>query len=307
MNAVSADSVLRIGTRRSLLAKSQTNWVIGELSRLHPQLKIEIVEVVTIGDKILDIALSKVPGKGVFVKEIEDKLLAGEIDLAVHSMKDLPTEFPDGLKIGAIPERVDPRDVFISRHDTHLDELPDGAKIGTSSLRRQAQLLKFRSDFEMVDIRGNIDTRLRKAGSEEYDGIILAAAGLVRLGWEDQIKEYLGCEVMIPAVGQGALGLEIRADDERTQNLISALNHPVTEMCVRAERTFLAGMGGGCQTPMGAFCRERGGEIVFQAFEAGEDGSNYRKMRREGSLDQALLFAEEAVRQFRPAAKDEGA
>jgi len=307
LNAANADSVLRIGTRRSLLAKSQTNWVIGELSRLHPQLKIEIVEVVTIGDKILDTALSKVPGKGVFVKEIEDKLLSGEIDLAVHSIKDLPTEFTGGLKIGAIPERVDPRDVFISPHDTHLDELPDGAKIGTSSLRRQAQLLKFRSDFKMVDIRGNIDTRLRKAGSEEYDGIILAAAGLVRLGWEDQIKEYLSCDVMIPAVGQGALGLEIRADDERTQKLISHLNHSATEICVRAERTFLAGMGGGCQTPMAAFCRERGGEIVFQAFEACEDGSNYRKMRREGSIEQALLFAEEAVRQLRPAAKDAGA
>ena len=307
MNVANTDNVLRIGTRRSLLAKSQTNWVIGELSRLHPQLKIEIVEVVTIGDKILDTALSKVPGKGVFVKEIEDKLLSGEIDLAVHSIKDLPTEFTDGLKIGAIPERVDPRDVFISPHDTHLDELPDGAKIGTSSLRRQAQLLKFRSDFKMVDIRGNIDTRLRKAGSEEYDGIILAAAGLVRLGWEDQIKEYLSCDVMIPAVGQGALGLEIRADDARTQNLISHLNHSATEICVRAERTFLADMGGGCQTPMAAFCRERGGEIVFQAFEACEDGSNHRKMRREGSIDQAFLFAEEAVRQLRPAAKDAGA
>lgn len=305
MNTAKAGSTLRIGTRRSLLAKSQTNWVIGELSRLHPQLKIEIVEVVTTGDKILDSALSKVPGKGVFVKEIEDKLLSGEIDLAVHSMKDLPTEFPDGLKIGATPERVDPRDVFVSRFGRNLEEMPEGAKIGTSSLRRQAQLLHFRPDFEIVDIRGNIDTRLRKAESETYDGIILAAAGLTRLGWVDRIQQHLGCDIMIPAVGQGALGLEIRSNDERTQMLISPLNHLATELCVQAERAFLAGMGGGCQTPMGAFCRERDGDIVFQAFAANEDGGDYRSVRREGHLSEAVAFAEQAVQEFSSIAPDE--
>ncbi|MFQ5708589.1 MAG: hydroxymethylbilane synthase [bacterium] len=283
--------VLHVGTRRSALAKAQTQWVTKRLLRMHPQLHLEVQEVVTTGDKVLDTSLNLMPGKGVFVKEIEEKLLAGEIDLAVHSMKDLPTEFPQGLVIGAIPERVDPRDVLVTRLNQNLEDLPEGAKIGTSSLRRKAQLLNFRPDLKVVDVRGNIDTRLKKAGSEDYDGVVLAAAGLTRMGWEDRIQQYLSCGVMIPAVAQGALGIEIRADDEETLALIAPLNDSSTRRAVQAERRFLQQMGGGCQTPMGAFCREREGTIVFQAFCAEADGSNFHKDKLEGAIDEAMELA----------------
>ena len=296
---MSKNKLLRIGTRRSALAKSQTNWVIGQLAKYYPDLKIEIVEIVTTGDRILNSALSKMPGKGVFVKEIEDKLLAKEIDLAVHSMKDLPTEFSAGLKIGAITERVDPRDVFISRHNKNLEEVPVSARVGTSSLRRQAQLLRFRPDLKIVDIRGNIDTRLNKSETEEYDGIILAAAGLVRMGWDDRIQQYLSCDVMIPAVGQGALGIEIREGDGETQVLLEPLSDAATAIAVKAERAFLAGMGGGCQTPMGAFCRERDGEIIMHAFCSDEDGSNFKKESLEGRLSDAVIIAKQIVAKFK--------
>ncbi len=292
-------NVLNIGTRRSALAKAQTNWVIGELARLHPTLKIGIVEVVTTGDRILDSPLSKVPGKGVFVKEIEDKLLSGEIDLAVHSMKDLPTEFPDGLKIGAVPERVDPRDAFISGSSTALADMPRGARIGTSSLRRQAQLLKRRPDLEMVDIRGNIDTRLRKAETDEYDGIVLATAGLQRMGWVDRIQETIALDVMIPAVGQGAIGIEIRANDSKTQALLDPMNDEPVERCVNVERAFLATMGGGCQTPMGAYCENLGSKMSLRAFHANEDGSNYQHQQVEGPWPEAIAIAEQVARHFR--------
>ncbi|MFQ5651191.1 MAG: hydroxymethylbilane synthase [bacterium] len=299
MTATNQPASLRIGTRRSALAKAQTRWVVGELTRIHPQIRIEIVEVVTTGDKILDSPLSRIPGKGVFVKEIEEKLLAREIDLAVHSMKDLPTEFPDGLKIAATPARVDPRDVFISKLGKDLTDMPEGARIGTSSLRRKAQLLRLRPDLQVVDIRGNIDTRLKKVETEAYDGTILAAAGLIRMGWQDRIQEFLSCEVMIPAVGQGALGIEARAEDVQTLHLVAPLDDEVTAKCVAAERVFLQGMGGGCQTPMAAFCRQRDGKIVFQAFHALEDGSHFQTERREGTLADATQIAEAIVHKFR--------
>ncbi len=301
--SLNAKALLRIGTRRSALAKAQTNWVIGELARFHPQLKIEIVEVVTTGDKILDSPLSRLPGKGLFVKEIEDKLLAGEIDLAVHSMKDMPTEFPPGLGIGAIPTRVDPRDVFISRHNVTLEEISEGARIGTSSLRRQSQLLHHRPDLKVVDIRGNIDTRLNKAETEAYDGIILAAAGLIRMGWEDRIEQYLSCSAMIPAVGQGALGIEIRLDDEGTRDLLAPLNDGATQECVEAERAFLAAMGGGCQTPMAAFCRERDGEVVLHAFHASEDGLFFQNEKVECDIAEVSHIAVQIAEKFRRAAE----
>jgi len=301
--SLNAKALLRIGTRRSALAKAQTNWVIGELARFHPQLKIEIVEVVTTGDKILDSPLSRLPGKGLFVKEIEDKLLAGEIDLAVHSMKDMPTEFPPGLGIGAIPARVDPRDVFISRHNVTLEEISEGARIGTSSLRRQSQLLHHRPDLKVLDIRGNIDTRLNKAETEAYDGIILAAAGLIRMGWEDRIEEYLSCGLMIPAVGQGALGIEVRLDDEGTRDVLAPLNDHTTQECVEAERAFLAAMGGGCQTPMAAFCRERNGEVVLHAFHASEDGLFFQNEKVECDIAEVSDMAVQIAEKFRQAVK----
>lgn len=295
MHPFSSEKKLRVGTRRSALAKSQTQSIIKQLLEIHPQLKIHVVEIVTTGDKILDSALSRMPGKGVFVKEIEDKLLTREIDLAVHSMKDLPTEFPAGLKIGAITERVDPRDVFVTRFQKNLEEMPAGAKIGTSSLRRKSQLLALRPDFQIIDIRGNIDTRLRKSETSEYDGIILAAAGLTRMGWQDRIQKYLDFDVMIPAVGQGAVGVEIREDDHETESLLKPLNHRLTEIAVTAERKFLAAMGGGCQTPMGGFCEITGGQIVFRAFVADEDGGHFKKVKMTGSIDEADVIAEKAA------------
>jgi hydroxymethylbilane synthase len=293
--SISPNKVFRVGTRRSALAKAQTHWVVNRLEQLYPELKVEIVEIITMGDKVLDTSLNLMPGKGVFVKEIEDRLLTGEIDLAVHSMKDLPTEFPDGLKIGAMPERLDPRDVLVSRLQKNLAHIPEGARIGTSSLRRKAQLLALRADLQVVDIRGNIDTRLRKSETPEYDGIVLAAAGLARMNWLDRIQEYLSCEIMIPAVGQGALGIEIREEDQETQALIKPLNDRITEIAVQAERKFLEGMGGGCQTPMGAFCRVRDEEVVFQAFIANEDGSNLHKEKIEGPVNDAISMAEQMV------------
>ncbi len=299
MNSVNSQNILRVGTRRSTLAKAQTYSVINQIVQANPQLKVELIEIVTSGDRILDTSLSSMPGKGVFVKEIEDKLLSGEIDLAVHSMKDLPTEFPEGLSIGAITERVDPRDVFVSRLKKNLEDMPKGAKIGTSSLRRQAQLLAVYPELQIADIRGNIDTRLQKSETSDYDGIILAAAGLQRMGWLDRVQQYLGCDVMIPAVGQGAVGIEIREDDQKTREIIRPLNHRLTEIAVKAERVFLDGMGGGCQTPMGAFCRVRNEDVVFQAFVADDDGKNFKKTRREGVLGDAVSLAEQIVRTFK--------
>ena len=283
--------VLHVGTRRSMLAKAQTKWVIDRLSQIHPGLHIEVLEVVTTGDKLLDASLSLMPGKGVFVKEIEAKLLDGEIDFAVHSMKDLPTESVPGLTIKAIPERVDPRDVLVTRLHKNLEELPAGAKIGTGSLRRKAQLLKVRPDFDVIDIRGNIDTRLKKAETDDYDGLILAAAGLARLKWQDRIHQFLSCELMIPAVGQGALGIEIRQDDEETGNLIAPLNDHETEIAVKAERSFLEHLGGGCQTPMAAFCRVRNGKVVLQGFSANEHGKDFHRDQLEGTLEEAMDLA----------------
>jgi hydroxymethylbilane synthase len=292
---VSGRNLLRVGTRRSALAKTQTHWFINQLLKQQPDLQVEIVEVLTTGDKILDTALSKVPGKGVFVKEIEDKLLCGEIDVAVHSMKDLPTEFPQGLEVAVIPERVDPRDVFVTRHGRNFEEMPEGSRIGTSSLRRRAQLLHIRPDLDVVDIRGNIDTRLRKAETEQYDGIILAAAGLIRMGWAHRVQAYLSCGTMIPAVGQGALGIEVRSSDKQTKARIAVLHDATTAIAVHAERRFLAGMGGGCQTPMGAYCRVRQERVVFNAFNADEDGSNLHRAEVTGRLKEATVLADQLV------------
>jgi len=294
-----ATNTLRIGTRRSALAKHQTHWVADQLRTHHPELNIKIVEVVTTGDRILDAALNQMADKGLFVKEIEDKLLSDEIDLAVHSMKDLPTEFPAGLKIGAVSERVDPRDVFVSRLNLNLADMPEGARIGTSSFRRQAQLLRFRPDLTIVDIRGNIDTRLKKAETDGYDGIVLAAAGLLRMGWQARIQEFLDCELMIPAVGQGALGLEIRENDAKTEELIAVLNDPETAMAVTAERIFLDAMGGGCHAPIGAYCQVHNGSVTIRGFTSEADGSGFHKAEVAGELKQATGLAHKLVDAFK--------
>lgn len=246
-----------VGTRQSQLALTQTGHVIEALKAICEEHRLsydfEIKKIVTKGDRILDVTLSKVGGKGLFVKEIEQAMLDGEIDLAVHSMKDMPSELPEGLVNGAVPKRVDPRDAFISREGISLDELPQGAKVGTSSLRRSSQLSAYRPDLVIEPIRGNIDSRLRKLETEGFDAIILATAGLFRMGWEDKITSYLPIDICLPAVGQGALGIECRENDEEVRHLLSLYNDPETALTVAAERTFLSVLGGSCQVPIGAY------------------------------------------------------
>lgn len=262
-----------VGSRRSQLALTQTHWVISQLKELDKKAAFSVNEIVTKGDRILDVVLSKVGGKGLFVKEIEQALIEGEIDFAVHSMKDMPAELPEGLAIACVPKRVDPRDVFISRDGRKLEELPEGAVVGTSSLRRQAQLLAYRPDLKIVPLRGNIDTRLRKMEEENLDGIVLAAAGLDRMGWSDKISQFLPINISLPAVGQGALGIECRVDDERVMKLLKSFNHPPTEKAVAAERAFLHRLEGGCQVPIAAYAEIEGDKLRLTGMVARPDGS----------------------------------
>lgn len=271
-------NTLRIGTRGSQLALWQANWVKEQLIRKHPDLDVEIHTIKTTGDKILDVPLAKVGGKGLFVKEIEEALLDKSVDLAVHSMKDVPTELPDGLGIVAVSEREDPRDAVLGRESTPILDLPQGAKIGTSSLRRQAQLFAARPDFKIEPLRGNINTRLRKLKEGLYDAIILANAGVKRLGWEKEVTEVIDPDVMLPAIGQGALGIEARLDDEVTLGKIAFLNHEVTGSCVAAERAFLHRLEGGCQVPIAAYAVREGDEILITGLVGSVDG---KKIIRE--------------------------
>ncbi|MCM3568375.1 hydroxymethylbilane synthase [Neobacillus mesonae] len=263
-----------VGSRRSKLALTQTNWVIDQLKKIDPSLEFEVKEIVTKGDKILDVTLSKVGGKGLFVKEIEQSMLNKEIDMAVHSMKDMPAVLPEGLTIGCVPFREDHRDALISRNHVKLADLKPGAIIGTSSLRRSAQILAKRPDLEIKWIRGNVDTRLAKLESEEYDAIILAAAGLSRLGWaSDVVTEFLDTDVCIPAVGQGALSIECREDDTELLDLFEKFTCKKTERAVRAERVFLQKMEGGCQVPIAGFARvEDNDEIVLNVLVGTPEG-----------------------------------
>ncbi|WP_312116182.1 hydroxymethylbilane synthase, partial [Brevibacillus reuszeri] len=240
-------------TRRSNLALTQTNWVVDQLKGLAPEADFELHEIVTKGDRILDVTLSKVGGKGLFVKEIEQSLFDKETDFAVHSCKDMPSELPEGLVIGAIPKRVDPRDVLLSKDGKTLDELPEGALVGTSSLRRSAQILAHRPDIQIESLRGNIDTRVRKLEEGNFDAIILAAAGLERVNFEGEIAQFLPVEISLPAVGQGALAIECRADDEEMLALLKRIDHEPTRRAVTAERSFLHKLQGGCQVPIGAY------------------------------------------------------
>jgi hydroxymethylbilane synthase len=262
---------LRIGTRASQLALWQANWVKSELEKRYPDMTVTLTKIKTIGDKILDVPLAQVGGKGLFVKEIEEAMLRGEIDIAVHSMKDVPTEFPEGLGLYCITEREDPRDALISRGIKFAD-LPQGAKIGTSALRRQAQLLKARPDMEMVIIRGNVETRMNKLETEGLDGVILAAAGLNRLGFADQITEYLDPEFSLPAIGQGALGIECNLANEEVKQTIAFFNHADTSRAVRAERALLWRCEGGCQVPIAAYGVVTGDQLKLTGFIASVDG-----------------------------------
>ncbi|MCQ4088183.1 hydroxymethylbilane synthase [Saccharibacillus sp. JS10] len=246
-----------VGSRQSALALTQTGQVIEALEKLAGELELnvrfEVKKIVTKGDRILDVTLSKVGGKGLFVKEIEQALLDKEIDMAVHSMKDMPSELPEGLVNGAVPLRQDPRDCLISREGVDLDGLPHGAKVGTSSLRRSSQLLAYRPDLKLEWIRGNIDSRLRKLETEGFDAILLAAAGLKRMGWEDRVTSYLPVEICLPAVGQGALGIECRESDTELLQLLGKYQDSDTAITVAAERSLLSSLNGGCQVPIGAY------------------------------------------------------
>jgi len=246
-----------VGSRQSALALTQTGQVIADLESLSREhgfpFTFEVRKIITKGDKILDVTLSKVGGKGLFVKEIEQAMLEKEIDMAVHSMKDMPSELPRGLINGAVPRRADPRDCLISAGGVTLEQLPQGSRVGTSSLRRASQLAALRPDLVIEPVRGNIDSRLRKLESGEYDAILLAAAGLARMGWEDRVSDYLPPEVCLPAVGQGALGIECREDDGELRSLLAFYNDEITSTAVAAERTFLGALNGGCQVPIGAY------------------------------------------------------
>lgn len=263
-----------VGSRRSKLALTQTNWVIEQLKQLGAPFEFEIKEIVTKGDRILDVTLAKVGGKGLFVKEIEQAMLDKEIDMAVHSMKDMPAVLPEGLIIGSIPKREDSRDVLISKNHLKFDQLKEGAVIGTSSLRRSAQLLAQRPDLEIKWIRGNIDTRVGKLDDSEYDAIILAAAGLYRLGWaQEVITEFIDEKVCVPAVGQGALSIECREDDQELRALLDQFTCKNTDRAVRTERVYLQKMEGGCQVPIAgyAFINDQD-EIVMTGLVASPDG-----------------------------------
>ena len=274
-----------VGSRKSNLALTQSKWVIEELKRVsNGKYEFELKEIVTKGDRILDVTLSKVGGKGLFVKEIEKAMYDKEIDFAVHSMKDMPAVMPEGLIIGSIPVREDSRDAFISKDGRTLDQLPAGAIIGTSSLRRGSQILAARPDLEVKWIRGNIETRMRKLKEENFDAIILAAAGMKRVGWDESIiTEYLEPEVCVPAVGQGALAIECREDDSELLELIKKINDDYTEKTVKAERTFLHLLNGGCQVPIGGYATLEGNEITLTALVGSKDGDIILKEKITGN------------------------
>ncbi|MGA6993258.1 MAG: hydroxymethylbilane synthase [Candidatus Deferrimicrobiaceae bacterium] len=279
-----ANQVIRLGSRGSKLALWQAEFIQFEIERKTGR-KVEITKIKTTGDMILDVPLARVGGKGLFVKEIEEALISGGIDIAVHSMKDVPTDLPDGLAIVAITRREDPRDAFLSVKYRKFEELPRGAKLGTSSLRRQTQLLGLRPDLSVETLRGNLDTRIRKMEEGRYDAIILAAAGLRRLGWEAKITEYIPEEMSLPAIGQGALGIEIRVDDPDTREAVSFLNDRDTAFAVRAERGFLKRLEGGCQVPIASYGRTEGDSIFLKGMVGRPDGTEIIRDSARGSTE----------------------
>ncbi|HNP83569.1 MAG TPA: hydroxymethylbilane synthase [Nitrospira sp.] len=280
-------STLILGTRGSKLAVHQSQWVQARLQELAPGLTISLQRIQTSGDKILDVPLAKIGGKGLFVKEIEDALLSKEIDLAVHSMKDVPTALPEGLDILCVPPREDPRDALITRDGCRLDQLKPGARIGTSSLRRQAQLLHHRPDFTIEMLRGNLDTRLRKLREGQFDAIVLAAAGLRRLAWDAEITEYLPVHLSLPAIAQGALGIEARSDDTFVRELLSRFEHRPTRITVTAERALLHRLEGGCQVPIAAHAALEGDRLTVDGLVASVDGRRVIRHQIQGPASEA--------------------
>ena len=285
-----------IGTRGSKLALWQTNWVKRELERAYPGLQIEVQIISTKGDRVQDVSLPKLgeQGKGLFTKELEDAMIAGAIDLAVHSLKDLPTELPDRLHIGAICEREDVRDALVARTGINsFDDLSVGAKLGTSSLRRQAQIRARRPDLVILPVRGNVDTRLRKLDEGNFDAIILAAAGLHRLGFSSRITEHLSAQLVLPAVGQGALAIETRLDDASINQIVAAINHEQTRLACEAERAFLKGLGGGCLVPIAGHARVEADTLTLAGLVASVDGTKIVRDQRKGPARAAESIGKE--------------
>lgn len=289
---------LRVGTRASSLSRCQTDWVLQLLRRADPRLQFHVVPVRTAGDRSSR-PIAELGGVGWFTRELERALLEGAVDLVVHSLKDLPTETPGGLVVAATPPREDARDALVGRWPT-LDALPRGARVGTSSPRRRAQLLAYRRDLEVVPLRGNVDTRLRKVDAGEVEAAVLAAAGLVRGGWEDRIRQYLDPEVMLPAPAQGALAVQVRESDGPLVELIRQIDHPPTRAAVRAERAFLRALGGGCTLPVGALATVEGDRLCLRVRVLSEDGSRQVSARREGRPDDPERLGHEAAEEVRP-------
>jgi hydroxymethylbilane synthase len=293
--------ILRIATRKSPLAMWQAEFVQAELEAAHPNLTVELLPMSTRGDKILDTPLAKVGGKGLFVKELEQALLDGRADIAVHSMKDVPMEFPPGLELGVICKREDPRDAFVSNNFASLAELPNGAVVGTSSLRRQCQLRASRPDLEITDLRGNVNTRLGKLDAGEYDAIILACAGLIRLGFEARISESMSVQQSLPAGGQGAVGIELRENDKRVRQYLSVLHHDDSAVCVTAERAMNKHLEGGCQVPIAVHAIVTDGQLSVSGLVGAVDGSKILRANISGAASDAqtlgIALAEEVLAQ----------
>ncbi len=297
------DQRIVIGSRGSKLALWQANYVKVQLYKFFPELHIDISIIKTKGDIIIDTPLARIGDKGLFTREIELALLNGTIDLAVHSMKDLPTSLPDGLIIGAVLEREDPRDAFVSYKYKHFSDLPEGGVIATSSLRRRANILYHRPDIQLIDIRGNVDTRLKKLKENDYDGMILAAAGLLRLGFEDNIREIIEPEKMLPAVSQGALGIEIKQGNQKISSLIEPFHNEKTAAAITAERSFLRKLEGGCQVPIGALAVVKGDSLNLQGFVSDLYGKRYFR----GKISNPVKEAEQTGIQLATVLANQGA
>lgn len=291
-------NTLKIATRQSPLALWQAEHIKARLQALHPGLTVELVKFVTQGDKILDTPLAKIGGKGLFVKELENALLDGRADLAVHSMKDVPMDLPDNLTLAVICERENPFDAFVSNQYLTLDDLPQGARLGTSSLRRKSQIQAYRPDLTIIDLRGNVGTRLGKLDAGEYDAIILAAAGLKRLQLESRIKQILPADLSLPAVGQGALGLECRSNDQAVLTLIAPLSDPATNICIRAERAFNHTLQGGCQVPIAGFAVLENNQLTMQGRVGSPDGQQLLKAEISGAPEQAEQLGQQLAQRL---------
>ena len=292
-------SKIIIGTRGSALALWQTHWIKNKLQKVANEYQFELRHIKTIGDKILHAPLAQIGGKGLFVKELELALLNGEIDIAVHSMKDMPTILPDGLTIGAIAQRADPSDALVSHKGCKFTDLPLGAKIGTSSLRRRAQLLHSRADLNLHNLRGNLDTRIAKLKNEGFDAIILATAGVQRLGFDELITEQLSYEICLPAVGQGAIGIEARDSETELLELVSKINHLESAVAVTAERAMLRDLGGGCQIPIAALGRVSNGKLNVEGLVAAVDGSRIVRSSVCGELSDEDALGKQLAKQLR--------